>query len=201
MPPVRWALVLLKLELVIWGHLCKRQNKKNNPFVYNATETRYLQTFALARSKIPKTNADTLWPPTDRLTATVVWTLCQTLWKPMFPRGKISVLPERPVNIPISSSSSSDLLLAVQVEEQLCEIEPDDSTVHVEKMEKQSVTTEGESGSEHQEDLVEGDLGLGTSPALTREAWGSHKSPLTPAYQLLLPSGWSPASRSEWCHW
>ncbi|KAG7224944.1 hypothetical protein INR49_014860 [Caranx melampygus] len=58
----------------------------------------------------------------------------------------------------------------LQVEEQLCETAPDDSTFHVEKMEKQSVTTRGESGSEHQEDLVEGDLGLGTTPALTREA-------------------------------
>lgn len=61
----------------------------------------------------------------------------------------------------------------IQVEEQLCEVEPDDFSVDLEETEKQFVTTGGESGSEHQEDLVEGDLGLGMAPALTREASSS----------------------------
>uniref|UniRef100_A0A3B4YMY0 Sodium/hydrogen exchanger 9-like n=1 Tax=Seriola lalandi dorsalis TaxID=1841481 RepID=A0A3B4YMY0_SERLL len=53
-------------------------------------------------------------------------------------------------------------------EEQLCETDPDDSIFHLEKTEKELVGRD--SGSEHQEDLVEGDLGLGTAPALTSEA-------------------------------
>ncbi|XP_039982664.1 sodium/hydrogen exchanger 9-like [Xiphias gladius] len=55
-------------------------------------------------------------------------------------------------------------------EEQLCETEPGESTFSGEKAENQLVSIGGDSGSEHQEDLVEGDLGLGTTPALTREA-------------------------------
>uniref|UniRef100_A0A3B4YMV2 Sodium/hydrogen exchanger 9-like n=1 Tax=Seriola lalandi dorsalis TaxID=1841481 RepID=A0A3B4YMV2_SERLL len=43
-----------------------------------------------------------------------------------------------------------------------------DSIFHLEKTEKELVGRD--SGSEHQEDLVEGDLGLGTAPALTSEA-------------------------------
>lgn len=57
-----------------------------------------------------------------------------------------------------------------QDEEQLCETEPDRPTFDLEKTENQLVSISGDSGSEHQEDLVEGDLGLGTAPALTREA-------------------------------
>lgn len=60
--------------------------------------------------------------------------------------------------------------LAIQVEEQLCEIEPDDSARDAEKTENQPLSTGGDSGSEHQEDLLEGDLGLGTAAALAREA-------------------------------
>nr|WRO44057.1 sodium/hydrogen exchanger 9 [Rachycentron canadum] len=56
-----------------------------------------------------------------------------------------------------------------EVEEQLCETGPDDSTFNLEKSEKQLESMRGDSGSEHQEDLVEGDLGLGTVPPLTRE--------------------------------
>lgn len=63
-----------------------------------------------------------------------------------------------------------DLLLAIQDEEQLCEIEPDDSTFYLEKTENQLGSIGGDSGSAHQEDLLEGDLGLGTVPALAREA-------------------------------
>uniref|UniRef100_A0A3B4TP29 Solute carrier family 9 member A9 n=1 Tax=Seriola dumerili TaxID=41447 RepID=A0A3B4TP29_SERDU len=63
-----------------------------------------------------------------------------------------------------------DLPLAFQYEEQLCETEPDDSIFHLEKTEKELVSIGRDSGSEHQEDLVEGDLGLGTAPALTSEA-------------------------------
>ncbi|XP_024859630.1 sodium/hydrogen exchanger 9 isoform X2 [Kryptolebias marmoratus] len=44
-------------------------------------------------------------------------------------------------------------------EEQLCEAQPDASTVSLEKTELTS--TRSDSGSEHQEDLLEGDLGLG----------------------------------------
>ncbi|XP_022622803.1 sodium/hydrogen exchanger 9-like [Seriola dumerili] len=57
-----------------------------------------------------------------------------------------------------------------EYEEQLCETEPDDSIFHLEKTEKELVSIGRDSGSEHQEDLVEGDLGLGTAPALTSEA-------------------------------
>ncbi|XP_036935109.1 sodium/hydrogen exchanger 9-like isoform X2 [Acanthopagrus latus] len=57
-----------------------------------------------------------------------------------------------------------------EVEEQLCEIEPDDSARDAEKTENQPLSTGGDSGSEHQEDLLEGDLGLGTAAALAREA-------------------------------
>nr|AXV43384.1 sodium/hydrogen exchanger 9 [Lateolabrax maculatus] len=55
-------------------------------------------------------------------------------------------------------------------EEQLFETKPDDSTFDLEKMEDQLVSVRGDSGSEHQEDLLEGDLGLGTAAALAREA-------------------------------
>ncbi|XP_030253489.1 sodium/hydrogen exchanger 9-like [Sparus aurata] len=57
-----------------------------------------------------------------------------------------------------------------EVEEQLCETEPDDSARDTEKTENQLQSTGGDSGSEHQEDLLEGDLGLGTAAALAREA-------------------------------
>uniref|UniRef100_A0A3B4YME2 Sodium/hydrogen exchanger 9-like n=1 Tax=Seriola lalandi dorsalis TaxID=1841481 RepID=A0A3B4YME2_SERLL len=53
-----------------------------------------------------------------------------------------------------------DLPLAFKDEEQLCETDPDDSIFHLEKTEKELVGRD--SGSEHQEDLVEGDLGLGS---------------------------------------
>ncbi|KAM9713306.1 sodium/hydrogen exchanger 9-like [Menidia menidia] len=58
--------------------------------------------------------------------------------------------------------------LAVQDEEQLCGTEPEDSNFSVEKKELSS--SGGNSESEHCEDLLEGDLGLGTSPAVTVEA-------------------------------
>uniref|UniRef100_A0A3Q3FTQ8 Solute carrier family 9 member A9 n=1 Tax=Kryptolebias marmoratus TaxID=37003 RepID=A0A3Q3FTQ8_KRYMA len=51
------------------------------------------------------------------------------------------------------------LQFAIQDEEQLCEAQPDASTVSLEKTELTS--TRSDSGSEHQEDLLEGDLGLG----------------------------------------
>ncbi|CAJ1082023.1 sodium/hydrogen exchanger 9-like isoform X2 [Xyrichtys novacula] len=54
-------------------------------------------------------------------------------------------------------------------EEQLCETEPDDSTCDLEKAENQLVSVGGDSASEHHEDLLEGDLGLGTAAALSRE--------------------------------
>ncbi|KAM3593751.1 uncharacterized protein V6R79_020902 [Siganus canaliculatus] len=47
-------------------------------------------------------------------------------------------------------------------EEQLCEIEPDDSSLDFKKSDAHLESVESESGSEHQEDLLEGDLGLGT---------------------------------------
>uniref|UniRef100_A0A8D3AMN8 Solute carrier family 9 member A9 n=1 Tax=Scophthalmus maximus TaxID=52904 RepID=A0A8D3AMN8_SCOMX len=55
-------------------------------------------------------------------------------------------------------------------EEQLHGTEPDDSNFNLEKTENQLVSIGGDTGCEHQEDLVEGDLGLGTAPAPTREA-------------------------------
>uniref|UniRef100_A0A8P4K695 Sodium/hydrogen exchanger n=1 Tax=Dicentrarchus labrax TaxID=13489 RepID=A0A8P4K695_DICLA len=59
----------------------------------------------------------------------------------------------------------------VQEDEELCEIEPDDSTfIHLEKTEDQVESKRSDSGSEHQEDLLEGDLGLGTAAALPMEA-------------------------------
>ncbi|XP_061569794.1 sodium/hydrogen exchanger 9-like [Cololabis saira] len=55
-----------------------------------------------------------------------------------------------------------------ECEEQLCETEPDDTAVNLEKAELAS--TGGDSGSQHCEDLLEGDLGLGTSPGLVMVA-------------------------------
>ncbi|XP_044032229.1 sodium/hydrogen exchanger 9-like isoform X2 [Siniperca chuatsi] len=55
-------------------------------------------------------------------------------------------------------------------EEQLCETEPNDSTFDLEKTENQLVSIGGDSGSEHQDDLLEGDLGLGIAPDAAREA-------------------------------
>lgn len=60
--------------------------------------------------------------------------------------------------------------LAIQDEEQLCETEPDDSSFDLDKTENRLVSIGGDCGSEHQEDLLEGDLGLGTAPALAKEA-------------------------------
>ncbi|KAM6900643.1 sodium/hydrogen exchanger 9-like [Xenentodon cancila] len=57
---------------------------------------------------------------------------------------------------------------AQECEEQLCETEPDDTAVNLEKAELASPGSD--SGSQHREDLLEGDLGLGTSPALVMEA-------------------------------
>ncbi|KAM6970827.1 sodium/hydrogen exchanger 9-like isoform 1-T1 [Tautogolabrus adspersus] len=55
-------------------------------------------------------------------------------------------------------------------EEQLCETEPDDSACDLEKTERQVGSIGGDNSSEHQEDLLEGDLGLGTAAALSRES-------------------------------
>ncbi|KAI9519003.1 hypothetical protein NQZ68_032701 [Dissostichus eleginoides] len=49
-------------------------------------------------------------------------------------------------------------------EEQVCEADPDDSTFDLEKTEERFGSEGGDSGSAHQEDLLEGDLGLGTDP-------------------------------------
>ncbi|KAF3703651.1 Sodium/hydrogen exchanger 9 Na(+)/H(+) exchanger 9 [Channa argus] len=57
-----------------------------------------------------------------------------------------------------------------QDEEHLCETEPDESAFDLKATENELISIGGDSGSEHQEDLVEGDLGLGTAPVLTREA-------------------------------
>uniref|UniRef100_UPI0037E7373E sodium/hydrogen exchanger 9-like n=1 Tax=Semicossyphus pulcher TaxID=241346 RepID=UPI0037E7373E len=54
-------------------------------------------------------------------------------------------------------------------EEQQCETEPDDSTCSLEKEEHQLVLIGSDSASEHQDDLLEGDLGLGTAAVLSRE--------------------------------
>ncbi|XP_034562691.1 sodium/hydrogen exchanger 9-like isoform X2 [Notolabrus celidotus] len=49
--------------------------------------------------------------------------------------------------------------------EQLCEAEADDSTCDLEKSEHQLASIGGDSASEYHEDLLEGDLGLGTAAA------------------------------------
>ncbi|KAK2886547.1 hypothetical protein Q8A73_020493 [Channa argus] len=59
---------------------------------------------------------------------------------------------------------------AQEDEEHLCETEPDESAFDLKATENELISIGGDSGSEHQEDLVEGDLGLGTAPVLTREA-------------------------------
>ncbi|XP_051796344.1 sodium/hydrogen exchanger 9-like [Acanthochromis polyacanthus] len=65
---------------------------------------------------------------------------------------------------------SSPRVQELGVQEQLVEIEPEDSNLDSIKAENHLASTGGDSGSEHQEDLVEGDLGLGTAPAHIREA-------------------------------
>lgn len=62
---------------------------------------------------------------------------------------------------------NSNFPLHIQDEEQLCETEAGDSTF---ALVNQLASAGGDSGSEHQEDLLEGDLGLGTAAALAREA-------------------------------
>ncbi|XP_044194844.1 sodium/hydrogen exchanger 9-like [Thunnus albacares] len=56
--------------------------------------------------------------------------------------------------------------------DQLCETEPEPDQIpfDLEKTANELVCVVGDSGCEHQEDLLEGDLGLGTAPALAREA-------------------------------
>uniref|UniRef100_A0A3Q3GXC9 Cation/H+ exchanger transmembrane domain-containing protein n=1 Tax=Labrus bergylta TaxID=56723 RepID=A0A3Q3GXC9_9LABR len=55
-------------------------------------------------------------------------------------------------------------------EEQLCETEPDDCVCDLEETERQVGSIGGDNSSEHQEDLLEGDLGLGTAAAPSRES-------------------------------
>ncbi|XP_031588367.1 sodium/hydrogen exchanger 9-like isoform X1 [Oreochromis aureus] len=58
-------------------------------------------------------------------------------------------------------------------EEELCEIEAGKNTLDLGKTESQQGSSESDSASEHQEDLLDGDLGLGTAPVHPREASGS----------------------------
>lgn len=68
----------------------------------------------------------------------------------------------------------SYLPLAIQdEEEELCEIEAGKNTLDLGKTESQQGSSESDSASEHQEDLLDGDLGLGTAPVHPREASGS----------------------------
>ncbi|KAM9332637.1 sodium/hydrogen exchanger 9-like [Pholidichthys leucotaenia] len=60
-------------------------------------------------------------------------------------------------------------------EEQLCESEPTDAESKLEKTEQRAESSISDSGSEHQEDLLEGDLGLGTASAPN-----TPRSPLQP---------------------
>nr|XP_046227025.1 sodium/hydrogen exchanger 9-like isoform X2 [Scatophagus argus] len=63
-------------------------------------------------------------------------------------------------------------------EERLCKTEQDESALDVEKTEKQLVCVGDETGSEHQEDLLEGDLGLGSeAPGVTSNAGTSVSLP------------------------
>uniref|UniRef100_A0A3Q3GPZ2 Cation/H+ exchanger transmembrane domain-containing protein n=1 Tax=Labrus bergylta TaxID=56723 RepID=A0A3Q3GPZ2_9LABR len=66
-----------------------------------------------------------------------------------------------------NKSSESDKTLD---EEQLCETEPDDCVCDLEETERQVGSIGGDNSSEHQEDLLEGDLGLGTAAAPSRES-------------------------------
>ncbi|XP_029003907.1 sodium/hydrogen exchanger 9-like isoform X2 [Betta splendens] len=59
---------------------------------------------------------------------------------------------------------------AQEDEEQLCDAEPEESTFGPEETGGELLSVSGDDGSERQEDLVEGDLGLGSAPALAREA-------------------------------
>ncbi|KAM4606341.1 uncharacterized protein ACJ7VT_016571 [Polymixia lowei] len=74
---------------------------------------------------------------------------------------------------------------AFEDEEQLQET-ADSTPVEIEKTEGQQSDIGGGTEVDHHEDLLAGDLGLGTGPALTEE------SPLPPAYQ----SPTSPRARS-----
>lgn len=58
-------------------------------------------------------------------------------------------------------------------EEELCEIGAGKNTLDLGETESQQGSSESDSASEHQEDLLDGDLGLGTAPAQPREASGS----------------------------
>uniref|UniRef100_A0A3P8TGP8 Solute carrier family 9 member A9 n=1 Tax=Amphiprion percula TaxID=161767 RepID=A0A3P8TGP8_AMPPE len=69
-----------------------------------------------------------------------------------------------------SSPHVKEVRLFLGVQEQPVELEPEDSNLDSIKAENHLASTGGDSGSEHQEDLVEGDLGLGTAPAHIREA-------------------------------
>ncbi|XP_030612879.1 sodium/hydrogen exchanger 9-like [Archocentrus centrarchus] len=55
-------------------------------------------------------------------------------------------------------------------EEEMCEIEPNETTFSLKKTESQHESSGGDSASEPQEDLLDGDLGLGNAPAHPREA-------------------------------
>uniref|UniRef100_A0A3B4FDD2 Cation/H+ exchanger transmembrane domain-containing protein n=1 Tax=Pundamilia nyererei TaxID=303518 RepID=A0A3B4FDD2_9CICH len=57
--------------------------------------------------------------------------------------------------------------------QELCEIEAGKNTLDLGETESQQGSSESDSASEHQEDLLDGDLGLGTAPAQPREASGS----------------------------
>ncbi|AWP20572.1 putative sodium/hydrogen exchanger 9-like [Scophthalmus maximus] len=81
-------------------------------------------------------------------------------------RGKVGSAPQQGVGV----DPDPDEDLSFEDEEQLHGTEPDDSNFNLEKTENQLVSIGGDTGCEHQEDLVEGDLGLGTAPAPTREA-------------------------------
>lgn len=58
----------------------------------------------------------------------------------------------------------------MQDQEQLQETEADGTSIELDKVETQQESTGGNTEPEQQEDLLEGDLGLGTSPAPASEA-------------------------------
>ncbi|XP_053198383.1 sodium/hydrogen exchanger 9-like [Scomber japonicus] len=68
-------------------------------------------------------------------------------------------------------------------EEQLRETEPDNTPSDLEKSENQPVCIRDEPRCEHQEDLLEGDLGLGTNPCSHEGGLNLQDSTLTPVYQ------------------
>uniref|UniRef100_A0A3Q3NLQ7 Cation/H+ exchanger transmembrane domain-containing protein n=1 Tax=Labrus bergylta TaxID=56723 RepID=A0A3Q3NLQ7_9LABR len=73
-------------------------------------------------------------------------------------------------SLPQCCGVGARLFRSPNIQEQLCETEPDDCVCDLEETERQVGSIGGDNSSEHQEDLLEGDLGLGTAAAPSRES-------------------------------